>query len=329
MTSPVDQVTDGPAAAVAALRSAGLVVDGATGPRLHLRTSATTSGGRTVVRSLASWTDSFEPFTAVTGLSRLDTVLVPAPPATSSLFAFAVAHAAHLGASVHVLERWSAAEAARATAVCTAAHLTPPMLACRARPAAPRPPVADRRRRRRGHPVGPAGTGCRPRHPGRRLLRRRRALVRRHPPGRRCAAPLSGGRRGRCATARSGCAPRMPRSAPCPTTAPGDGRASGPRSGTAPRWTRAGCTSSAGARPRCRSAARRSDRTRSRPRAHPPPRRGRRRHGRAAPRPRGVARRRRGDRRRDDPAPSCTTRQPACCAASTYPVAGTSSTPCR
>jgi long-chain acyl-CoA synthetase len=119
----------GPDAAVAALRSAGLVVDTDTGPRLHLRTSATATGGRTVVRSLASWTDSFDPFTEATGLSHRDTVLVPVPPSASSLFAFAVAHAAHLGASVEVLDHWSPYAAAEATARCTATHLTPPMLA--------------------------------------------------------------------------------------------------------------------------------------------------------------------------------------------------------
>lgn len=94
---------------------------------LELRTSGTSAVPRTVVRSLESWEGSFDHVTHLTGLTSADRVLVPAPP-TGSMFAFAHAHAAHLGAKVLALARWSPAEAERALATCTAAHLTPAML---------------------------------------------------------------------------------------------------------------------------------------------------------------------------------------------------------
>lgn len=95
---------------------------------LELTTSGTSAAPRTVVRSLASWEDSFEHVSRLTGITRDDRVLVPAPP-TGSMFAFAAAHAAHVGADVVALDRWSVVEAARALATCTAAHLSPHMLA--------------------------------------------------------------------------------------------------------------------------------------------------------------------------------------------------------
>src|SRR5688572_26339016 len=95
---------------------------------LEIRTSGTTDSPRTVVRSLASWEDSFDHLTRLTGITAGDRVLVPAPPG-GSMFAFALAHAAEVGAKVAPLPRWSPREAEHALAECTVAHLTPAMLA--------------------------------------------------------------------------------------------------------------------------------------------------------------------------------------------------------
>lgn len=94
---------------------------------LELRTSGTKAVPRTVVRSLESWAGSFDHVSRLTGITSADQVLVPAPP-SGSMFAFAHAHAAHVGAEVLALTRWSPTEAERALASCTAAHLTPAML---------------------------------------------------------------------------------------------------------------------------------------------------------------------------------------------------------
>nr|WP_277352189.1 AMP-binding protein [Knoellia sp. DB2414S] len=90
-------------------------------------TSGTTARPRTVVRTLASWADSFDPFTAASGLTADDHVLIPSPP-RSSLFLYGLAHAAYLGAPATTLERWSARDAAEAAKRCSAGHFTPPML---------------------------------------------------------------------------------------------------------------------------------------------------------------------------------------------------------
>jgi acyl-CoA synthetase (AMP-forming)/AMP-acid ligase II len=118
----------GAASARAALRAVGVLPSRDGAQRLELRTSGSTRAPRTVTRSVASWLDSFEPFATLTALSRHDSVLVPAPTG-SSMFAFAEAHAAWLGASTVPLPRWNAKAAAAATRTCTAAHLTPTMLA--------------------------------------------------------------------------------------------------------------------------------------------------------------------------------------------------------
>ncbi|MFW5469699.1 class I adenylate-forming enzyme family protein [Knoellia sp. CPCC 206435] len=110
-----------------ALRSMGLLREADGRQWLELRTSGTTDSPRTVVRSLASWEDSFDHVTRLTGITAGDRVLVPAPPG-GSMFAFALAHAAHLGADVVALPRWSMREAELALAECTVAHLTPSML---------------------------------------------------------------------------------------------------------------------------------------------------------------------------------------------------------
>ncbi|WP_170070249.1 class I adenylate-forming enzyme family protein [Knoellia remsis] len=109
------------------LRELGILVGSGPTAHLELSTSGTTGTPRTVRRTLASWERSYEHVTALTGITGEDRVLVPSPP-RSSLFAFALAHSAHVGAPTVPLERWSARLAAEAAATCTAAHLTPPML---------------------------------------------------------------------------------------------------------------------------------------------------------------------------------------------------------
>lgn len=115
-------------AARAALRAMGVLRECDGRARLELTTSGTSAAPRTVVRSLASWEDSFDHVSRLTGISPEDRVLVPAPP-SGSMFAFAHAHAAHVGAQVVALDRWSVAAAGSALEACTAAHLTPAMLA--------------------------------------------------------------------------------------------------------------------------------------------------------------------------------------------------------
>ena len=117
----------GTAAALAVLRGLGALREDASGTRLELQTSGSSATPRTVVRSVESWLASFAAFTELTGLAGDDVVLVPAPP-QSSMFAFATAHAAWLGAETVSLARWNVREAADAASRCTAAHLTPSML---------------------------------------------------------------------------------------------------------------------------------------------------------------------------------------------------------
>lgn len=117
----------GSAAALAALRAAGVLQTQDGVHRLALSSSGSTQAPRTVLRTVPSWLDSFDDFSAITGLSSDDVVLVPAPT-SSSMFAFAVAHTAWLGVPMMGLPRWSPAAAAEATRGCTAAHLTPTML---------------------------------------------------------------------------------------------------------------------------------------------------------------------------------------------------------
>lgn len=93
------------------------------GDVLRVPTSGTSGGApRTVLRTLRSWTDSFEPFTQATGMTA-DDVVVAAGPATS-LFVYARAHAAALGARSVVAPRWRPELLEGATV----AHLTPTML---------------------------------------------------------------------------------------------------------------------------------------------------------------------------------------------------------
>lgn len=111
----------------AALRQMGFLHEADGRSWLELSTSGTSAAPRTVRRSPASWEGSFDHVSRLTGTAPTDTVLVPAPP-SGSMFAFAHAHAAHVGAEVVALPRWNPRDAEAALASCTVAHLTPAML---------------------------------------------------------------------------------------------------------------------------------------------------------------------------------------------------------
>ena len=71
----------------------------AGGRRIVLRTSGTTARPRSVVRTAASWVDSFPAVSQLTGLQPECRVWVPGP-LTASMNLFAAAHARWLGAAV-------------------------------------------------------------------------------------------------------------------------------------------------------------------------------------------------------------------------------------
>ncbi|MBA8823088.1 long-chain acyl-CoA synthetase [Saccharopolyspora lacisalsi] len=92
----------------------------------YLPTTSGSSGRpRVMTRDRRSWLRSFDAFEI--GLTARDAVLVPGP-LSSSLFLFAALHGLREGADVHLLERWSAAEAAEACRRSTVLHVVPPML---------------------------------------------------------------------------------------------------------------------------------------------------------------------------------------------------------
>lgn len=111
----------------AALRQMGLLREADGRAWLELTTSGTSAAPRTVRRSLASWEASFDHVSRLTEVTAQDRVLVPAPP-SGSMFAFAFAHAAHVGAEAVALPSWSLRDAEAALVSCTVAHLTPAML---------------------------------------------------------------------------------------------------------------------------------------------------------------------------------------------------------
>ncbi|KGN33296.1 O-succinylbenzoate-CoA ligase [Knoellia sinensis KCTC 19936] len=115
-------------AALRVLRDMGVLREAEGRSWLELTTSGTTAAPRTVRRTVASWVDSFDHVSRLTGTGPGDRVLVPSPP-SSSMFAFAHAHAAHVGAGVVALNHWSLRNAERALRTCTVAHFTPGMLA--------------------------------------------------------------------------------------------------------------------------------------------------------------------------------------------------------
>ncbi|QFY09474.1 AMP-binding protein [Nonomuraea phyllanthi] len=92
-------------------------------------TSGSTGRPRAIVRSRASWTDSFEHLSELAGIGRDDVVLVPGP-LVSSLYAFAAVHALATGATALLPgRRPSTAQAAGATVVHLVPHLLPDLLA--------------------------------------------------------------------------------------------------------------------------------------------------------------------------------------------------------
>ena len=108
-TDPVDVL--GAPDPVAAVLSAH-----AESHRISLRTSGTTAQPRAVVRTAASWVDSFPAVSQLTGIDPGSRVWVPGP-LTASMNLFAAAHA-----------RWLGAEVATTPAGATHACLTPAAL---------------------------------------------------------------------------------------------------------------------------------------------------------------------------------------------------------
>ena len=78
---------------------AAVVSAHAEGRRISLRTSGTTAQPRSVVRTVASWVDSFPAVSQLSGLEPGSRVWVPGP-LTASMNLFAAAHARWLGAAV-------------------------------------------------------------------------------------------------------------------------------------------------------------------------------------------------------------------------------------
>lgn len=70
-----------------------------SGRLIGLRTSGTTQNPRVVVRTPASWADSFDPVSAYACISDSSRVYVPGP-LTSTMNLFARVHASHVGADV-------------------------------------------------------------------------------------------------------------------------------------------------------------------------------------------------------------------------------------
>ncbi|MER6991604.1 AMP-binding protein [Saccharopolyspora hirsuta] len=95
--------------------------------QFYLPTTSGSSGRpKVMVRSRRSWLRSFDALGLE--LEPRDRVLIPGP-LSSSLFLFGALHALHAGADVHLLDRWSAQEAATAARHSTVVHLVPAMLA--------------------------------------------------------------------------------------------------------------------------------------------------------------------------------------------------------
>lgn len=95
--------------------------------QFYLPTTSGSSGRpKVLIRSRDSWLRSFDALDL--GLTQQDRVLIPGP-LSSSLFLFGALHALHAGADVHLLDRWSAHEAATAARHATTVHLVPAMLA--------------------------------------------------------------------------------------------------------------------------------------------------------------------------------------------------------
>ncbi|GAA3133677.1 hypothetical protein GCM10010466_25350 [Planomonospora alba] len=87
-------------------------------------TSGSTGRPRAVVRTRASWTDSFPHLSDLARIGPDDTVLVPGP-LSSSLYGFAAVHTLAVGATAVLPGRWPAAGLQAHLRACTAVHLVP------------------------------------------------------------------------------------------------------------------------------------------------------------------------------------------------------------
>jgi long-chain acyl-CoA synthetase len=89
--------------------------------------SGSTGRPRAVVRTRASWTDSFGPLCEITGIGPDDVVLVPGP-LVSSLYGFGAVHALAVGATVLAPGRWAPSTLPELLRRATAVHLVPHLL---------------------------------------------------------------------------------------------------------------------------------------------------------------------------------------------------------
>ncbi|WP_454044337.1 class I adenylate-forming enzyme family protein [Cellulosimicrobium sp. Marseille-Q8652] len=120
----------GASAHASAAPQGGAAAAGASGPAPDDLAWAGFSSGstgrpRAVVRTRASWVDSFDDVARLTGTTPADTVLVPGPLA-SSLYCFAAVHTLALGACAFLTRTPAAATAALAR--CDVVHLVPSVL---------------------------------------------------------------------------------------------------------------------------------------------------------------------------------------------------------
>ena len=86
--------------------------------------SGSTGRPRAVIRTRASWIDSFPHLNEIAGIGPDDVVLVPGP-LVSSLYAFAAVHALAIGATALVPGRWSPEALPGLLRKATAVHLVP------------------------------------------------------------------------------------------------------------------------------------------------------------------------------------------------------------
>ncbi|WP_378788929.1 class I adenylate-forming enzyme family protein [Nonomuraea fastidiosa] len=86
--------------------------------------SGSTGRPRAIVRTRASWTDSYPHLNALTGIGPDDVVLIPGP-LVSSLYAFAALHTLATGATALLPGRWPGGALADHLAEATVVHLVP------------------------------------------------------------------------------------------------------------------------------------------------------------------------------------------------------------
>lgn len=107
------------------------ILAGAGVPAAHglaVATSGSRGAPRTVVRTVASWRASLEPFGAVTGAAADDVAWVPGP-LSSTLALWAVWHAVCTGVPVVASGPWASGRSRAAGQACTVLHAVPAVLA--------------------------------------------------------------------------------------------------------------------------------------------------------------------------------------------------------